>query len=94
MLNMSSIQEFEHLWEVLLDAFSSGDKPRIAHAVLTYVYYWYNFMPLARGTAVAGYITVLAVFLAADMPITSFIPKASYKPAPCPVPIICIRTTF
>ena len=74
-LSRQCVQEFEHLWIVLLDAFSSGDKPRIAHAALTYVYYWYNFMPLARGTAVTGYITLLAVFLAADMPITSFIPK-------------------
>ncbi len=24
------------------------DKPRIARAVLTFAYYWYNFMPLAR----------------------------------------------
>lgn len=58
-----------------MQALASGHKPRIAHAALTYVYYWYNFMPLARGTAVTGYITLLAIFLAADMPITSFIPK-------------------
>lgn len=58
-----------------MDALTRGDKPRTAHAALTYVYYWYNFMPLARGTAVTGYITLLAIFLAADMPITSFIPK-------------------
>ena len=60
-----------------MEALSGGHKPQIAHAALTFVYYWYNFMPLARGTAVAGYITLLAVFLAADMPITSFIPKVS-----------------
>ena len=35
-------------------------------------------MPLARGTAVTGYITLLAIFLAADMPITSYIPKVSF----------------
>ena len=58
-----------------MQALASGHKPLIAHAALTYVYYWYNFMPLARGTAVTGYITLLAIFLAADMPITSFIPK-------------------
>ena len=34
-------------------------------------------MPLARGTAVTGYITLLAIFLAADMPITSYIPKVT-----------------
>ena len=36
----------------------------------------YNFMPLARGTAAVGYLTLLAVFLAADMPIAAHIPKA------------------
>ena len=63
------------MWESLMQALVSGHKPLIAHAALTYVYYWYNFMPLARGTAVTGYITLLAIFLAADMPITCFIPK-------------------
>ena len=58
-----------------MQALASGHKPLIAHAALTYIYYWYNFMPLARGTAVTGYITLLAIFLAADMPISSFIPK-------------------
>ncbi len=70
-------QEFHALWELLLEALTSGNKPQIAHAALTYVYYWYNFMPLARGTAVTGYITLLAIFLAADMPITSYIPKVA-----------------
>ena len=69
------LQEFDNLWETLMEALCAGHKPQIAHAALTYVYYWYNFMPLARGTAVTGYITLLAIFLAADMPITSFIPK-------------------
>lgn len=69
------LQEFQELWENLMQALAGGHKPLIAHAALTYVYYWYNFMPLARGTAVTGYITLLAIFLAADMPITSFIPK-------------------
>ncbi|KAL3144958.1 hypothetical protein ABBQ32_003464 [Trebouxia sp. C0010 RCD-2024] len=68
-------QEFQELWEGLMQALAAEHKPLIAHAALTYVYYWYNFMPLARGTAVTGYITLLAIFLAADMPITAFIPK-------------------
>lgn len=63
-----------------MEALCAGHKPQIAHAALTYVYYWYNFMPLARGTAVTGYITLLAIFLAADMPITSFIPKVCLSP--------------
>lgn len=35
----------------------------------------YNFMPLARGSAVVGGMTILAVFLAAGMPITASIPE-------------------
>lgn len=32
-------------------------------------------MPLARGTAVVGYITLLGLFLAANMKITTSVPK-------------------
>ena len=32
-------------------------------------------MPLARGTAVVGYITLLGLFLAANMKVTTMIPK-------------------
>lgn len=53
----------------------AGDKPKVATLTLKFAYYWYNFMPLARGTAVCGYITLLAIFLAAEMPITTAIPK-------------------
>lgn len=35
----------------------------------------YNFMPLARGTAAVGYLTLLSVFQAAKMPIEEAIPK-------------------
>lgn len=42
---------------------------------MTYAYYWYNFMPLARGTAAVGYTTLLAWFWAAGMPVTATIPK-------------------
>ncbi|CAI5517049.1 unnamed protein product [Closterium sp. Naga37s-1] len=30
-------------------------------------YYWYNFMPLARGTAMNGYVMTLALLLAVDL---------------------------
>ena len=44
-------------------------------------------MPLARGTAVVGYITLLALFLAGNCPITQPAPKVhttsiSQQPAP------------
>ena len=42
---------------------------------MTYCYYWYNFMPLARGTAAVGYTTMLGLFWGAGMPVTATIPK-------------------
>ena len=54
---------------------AAGDLKAIAQSILVYAYYWYNFMPLARGTAACGYTTVLSLFWAAGMPVTSQIPK-------------------
>ena len=71
------MQELKLQWGVLLQALVLDDKPVIAEAALRYAFLWYNFMPLARGTAVVGYITLLAIFLAADMPVTSPVPKVS-----------------
>ena len=74
-------QELDARWEKVLDALASGEGPQIAVAAMTYCYYWYNFMPLARGTAASGYVTLLALFLAADMPITARIPQV--RPGSC-----------
>ena len=57
------------------DSPGSGDQTRAAPLILTYAYYWYNFMPLARGTAACGYATLLSLFWAAGMPVTASIPK-------------------
>ena len=66
--------ELTAVWEAVIDALATEDKPKIAVAVLTFVYYWYNFMPLARGTAVCGHITLLSLFALAGMPLTAAIP--------------------
>lgn len=49
----------------------------MAEAILLLAYYWYNFMPLARGTAAVGYITILGLFLAAGMPVNRFMPEVT-----------------
>lgn len=67
--------ELEAAWERLLSAMLQDDKPSIARYILEYGYYWYNFMPLARGTAAVGYTTILALFWASGMPVTSKIPQ-------------------
>ena len=35
----------------------------------------YNFMPLARGSALCGYVTILGALLAAGAPVRSAIPQ-------------------
>jgi hypothetical protein len=39
-------------------------KEDISKWILTTGFYWYNFMPLARGTAICGYTSIIAMFLA------------------------------
>ncbi|KAG2493602.1 hypothetical protein HYH03_008119 [Edaphochlamys debaryana] len=67
--------ELEAAFEGVLQAFEEGDLPKLAGRILTFCYYWYNFMPLARGTAAVGYTTMLSIFWAAGMPVTASIPK-------------------
>lgn len=67
--------ELESAWESILDAWVKEDLPLVAKNILTYSYYWYNFMPLARGTAACGYATLLSLFWSAGMPVTASIPK-------------------
>ena len=73
------LQELEQHWQAVVEALQAQppDQPRTAQAALRYVYYWYNFMPLARGTAAVGYLTLLALFLAAGMPISARAPPVS-----------------
>ena len=73
------------LWEQVLEGLEAGDGPGAARSILTFAYFWYNFMPLARGTAAAGYIFILSLFLAAGMPVTASIPKASLHSEAAPM---------
>lgn len=76
-------QELSAAWEALCDtfcweAYGSTDLnllEKVQNCILRLTYYWYNFMPLARGTAAVGYITLLGLFLAAGMEVTASIPK-------------------
>jgi hypothetical protein len=38
-------------------------------------FYWYNFMPLSRGTAATGYIALIAMFLAIGVKIDTLVPE-------------------
>ncbi|KAL2652061.1 hypothetical protein R1flu_020189 [Riccia fluitans] len=53
----------------------SKQMKQLQECILRLSYYWYNFMPLARGTAVVGYVTLLGLFLAAEMEVSASIPE-------------------
>ncbi|KAK7406487.1 hypothetical protein VNO78_08114 [Psophocarpus tetragonolobus] len=46
----------------------------VRDAILRMTYYWYNFMPLSRGSAVVGFVVMLGLLLAANMEFTGSIP--------------------
>eukprot|EP00261_Vitis_vinifera_P021485 XP_010652744.1 PREDICTED: suppressor of RPS4-RLD 1 isoform X3 [Vitis vinifera] len=71
-------------WDALCNAYC-GEKTygstnfdmleNVRDAILRMTYYWYNFMPLSRGTAAVGFVVLLGLFLAANMEFTGSIPK-------------------
>ncbi|CAI5467722.1 unnamed protein product, partial [Closterium sp. Yama58-4] len=76
--------EMETAWKDLCEAYLNDSlkasdvdayRRRIHHAILRMGFYWYNFMPMARGTAMVGYVSMLGLFAAADMHVTADIPK-------------------
>ncbi|CAD5169559.1 unnamed protein product [Musa acuminata subsp. malaccensis] len=75
-------EEMATAWEAICSAYtseiySSTDLTMLENvkdAILRMTYYWYNFMPLSRGSAVVGYIVLLGLFLAANMEVTGSIP--------------------
>ncbi|XP_027078399.1 suppressor of RPS4-RLD 1 [Coffea eugenioides] len=74
--------EMTAAWEALCDAycgetFGSTDfdmLENVREAVLRMTYYWYNFMPLSRGSAAVGFVVLLGLLLAANMEFTGSIP--------------------
>ncbi|KAJ3669831.1 hypothetical protein LUZ60_010155 [Juncus effusus] len=75
-------EEMAFAWEALCEAYS-GDLfashdlsmlTSVKDSILRLTYYWYNFMPLSRGTSAVGYTVLLGLFLAANMEVTNEIP--------------------
>ncbi|CAI7923470.1 unnamed protein product, partial [Closterium sp. NIES-54] len=48
----------------------------VQDSILRMAYYWYNFMPLARGTAMTGHVITLGLLLAIDLHASQPIPPA------------------
>lgn len=55
----------------------SGEEiDRVTELILSIAFYWYNFMPLARGTAICGYVSILGMFLATGTHLQAPIPAS------------------
>ncbi|XP_057768890.1 suppressor of RPS4-RLD 1 isoform X2 [Salvia miltiorrhiza] len=75
--------EMTSAWEALCDAYCGENYgstdfdvlENVREAILRMTYYWYNFMPLSRGTAVIGLVVLLGLLLAANMEFTGSIPE-------------------
>lgn len=76
-------REMEAGWQDLCDAFLdyrlksqnvTAYRRRMQDTILRLAFYWYNFMPLARGTAMVGYVSMLGMFLATGAEVEANIP--------------------
>ncbi|CAA6657494.1 unnamed protein product [Spirodela intermedia] len=75
--------EMTSSWEAICNAYSGeaygstdlAALETVRDAILRMAYYWYNFMPLSRGTAVVGYVVLLGLLLAANMEVSGSIPQ-------------------
>ncbi|KAF7828654.1 suppressor of RPS4-RLD 1-like isoform X1 [Senna tora] len=75
--------EMAQAWEALCNAccgenygsFDFDVLENVRDAILRMTYYWYNFMPLSRGSAAVGFVVMLGLFLAANMEFTGNIPQ-------------------
>ncbi|XP_071739581.1 suppressor of RPS4-RLD 1 [Rutidosis leptorrhynchoides] len=75
--------EMTSAWEVLCNSYCGetygsndfGTLENVREAILRMTYYWYNFMPLSRGSAVVGFSVMLGLLLAANMEFTGSIPQ-------------------
>lgn len=75
--------EMTAAWEALCEAYcgeayGSTDISRlekVQECILRLSFYWYNFMPLVRGTAAVGFIVLLGLLLAANIEFIGNIPE-------------------
>ncbi|GMH36453.1 hypothetical protein BSKO_04321 [Bryopsis sp. KO-2023] len=68
-------QEFEMIWDRLITAMAEENMAETSRWISTFGYYWFNFMPLVRGTALTGYTAILGLFWAANMPVRTELPE-------------------
>ncbi|KAM1073773.1 hypothetical protein TB2_018419 [Malus domestica] len=75
--------EVAKAWEAICNAYCGENYgsneftvlENVRDAILRMTYYWYNFMPLSRGSAAVGFVVMLGLFLAANMEFIGNIPQ-------------------
>lgn len=68
--------EMELAWQNLAQTIQDGKGVKvILQDILVLVFYWYNFMPLVRGTALCGLVAIHGLLLAAGFEIRGNIPE-------------------
>eukprot|EP01126_Amoeba_proteus_P048813 TRINITY_DN5665_c0_g3_i7.p1 TRINITY_DN5665_c0_g3~~TRINITY_DN5665_c0_g3_i7.p1 ORF type:complete len:397 (+),score=66.41 TRINITY_DN5665_c0_g3_i7:136-1326(+) len=69
-------QELAHILQLLTEAVKAPnrDLEKVGDLILTLSFYWYNFMPLSRGTAACGYIALVGLYLAVGLRINTMVP--------------------
>jgi hypothetical protein len=68
--------ELTAAFDALLGALAVDDQCAAVDAALRFAYYWYNFMPLARGSALCGLTSLLGALLAAGAPARAPMPPS------------------
>uniref|UniRef100_A0A6B2KYK7 Uncharacterized protein n=1 Tax=Arcella intermedia TaxID=1963864 RepID=A0A6B2KYK7_9EUKA len=69
--------EMTSIWNKLTEAVREKplDMDKVSNLILTFEFFWYNYMPLSRGSAAAGLIVMISMFLAIGIKIDTSIPK-------------------
>jgi len=68
--------ELQYIFDLLTQAVREDniDIDKVSDLILTVTFYWYNFMPLSRGTAACGYVCLVGMFLAIGIKINTLVP--------------------
>jgi len=68
--------EMKHVFNLLTQEVRRQpmDFDKVTNLILTVTFYWYNFMPLARGTAACGMVAMIGMFLAVGHRISANVP--------------------
>ncbi|XP_071962571.1 tetratricopeptide repeat protein 13-like isoform X2 [Antedon mediterranea] len=74
--------ELDYIWQSLTEEMKKAHGPikeseleRITNLILSMVYYFYNLMPLSRGSSVVAYTVAIGLVLAIGKEVTGKIPK-------------------